>query len=412
MSVEYRPAQDKEMREFYYSGRIGFGRSLAVDEVDRDLLDPLIHSEQTLCAFDGGVLAAKMLTLPLAIFWNGAVVECGGVTAVSTLPSHRRRGHVRELLRRSFVTMRDSGQTLSLLWASMSAIYQRFGFGLAFASRSCSFDARRLRFVDAIECPGRIDILAAGNAVSEVDDAYHRFAEQRTTALRRDGSWRERLTRQLIHPRGDAGGAPLLVAAYEEAGTILGYVVYGIERDGRGRPAPRSDRITVHELVWITPAAHRALIQYLGAYDLVESVWFRLLAADDPLFYEVEDPRMLGLGLSDGAMLRIVDLKPALEARVFDADGDVSFGIVDDLCPWNSGTWQLTVEGGRGQLRPFASTPELILLPRVLAMLATGFESASALARMGLIMSTNPQAVHRADRMFRTACPPICLDHF
>jgi predicted acetyltransferase len=156
----------------------------------------------------------------------------------------------------------------------------------------------------------------------------------------------------------------------------------------------------------------RALVQYLGAYDLVENVWFRLLAADDPLFYEAEDPRMLGLGLSDGAMLRIVDLKPALESRGFDADGDVSFQIVDDLCPWNSGTWQLTVEGGRGKLDPSNQAPEFVMPPRVLAMLATGFESATALARMGLIESTNPKALHRADRMFHTACPPICLDHF
>jgi predicted N-acetyltransferase YhbS len=259
MSMEYRPAQDKEMREFYYSGRIGFGRSLAVEEVDRDLQDPLVQSEQTLCAFDDGVLAAKMLTLPLGIYWNGAVVDCGGITAVSTLPSHRRRGHVRELLRRSFITMRESGQSLALLWASMAAIYQRFGFGMAFASLSCSFDARRLRFVDAIECPGRIDILDVTNAISEVNDAYHRFAAERTTALRRDDVWRARLSRLLIRPRGDTGSAPLLVAAYREAATVLGYVVYGIERLGPGRPMPRSDHITVHELVWLNAAAHEPL---------------------------------------------------------------------------------------------------------------------------------------------------------
>jgi hypothetical protein len=91
MSMEYRPAQDKEMREFYYSGRIGFGRSLAVEEVDRDLQDPLVQSEQTLCAFDDGVLAAKMLTLPLGIYWNGAVVDCG---ALPPFPRCRRTGGV------------------------------------------------------------------------------------------------------------------------------------------------------------------------------------------------------------------------------------------------------------------------------------------------------------------------------
>jgi Predicted acetyltransferase involved in intracellular survival and related acetyltransferases len=109
MSLEFRPAEPKEMREFFYSGRLGFGRSVAVDEVDRDLQDPLILPERTLCAFDDQVLAAKMVTLPLKLYWNGPTIDCGGVTAVSTLPSHRRRGYVGELLRRSFAAMRDAG---------------------------------------------------------------------------------------------------------------------------------------------------------------------------------------------------------------------------------------------------------------------------------------------------------------
>jgi predicted acetyltransferase len=412
MSVEYRPAQTNEMREFYYSGRIAFGRSVVAHELDSDMQDPLMLPERTLCAFEDGQMAAKMVTLPLRVYWNGPAIDCGGVTAVSTLPSHRRRGHVRELLRRTFVTMREARQPVSLLWASMAAIYQRFGYGLAFASHSCNFDARRIAFVDPVDCPGSIRILDNKDAVSSVDAAYHRFARVRASALERDGAWRERLTRQLASPRSETSREPLLVAVYEEAGSILGYVVYGIERLGPGRPAPRHDRITVHEFVWLSAAAHRALIQYLAAYDLVESVWFRLLAADDPLFYQVEDPRVLGMGISEGAMLRIVDLRAALEGRAYDSDGSLTFGISDELCPWNSGTWEIVVEGGQAVVRPSSHDPALVLLPRVLSMLATGFQPASALARMGLISRSSWKALEMADRMFHTAYPPLCLDHF
>jgi predicted acetyltransferase len=412
MSLEFRPAEPKEMREFFYSGRLGFGRSVAVDEVDRDLQDPLILPERTLCAFDDQVLAAKMVTLPLKLYWNGPIIDCGGVTAVSTLPSHRRRGYVGELLRRSFAAMRDAGQPVSLLWASMAAIYQRFGYGLAFASHSCRFDARRVTFVDEIDCSGGIRILDSSDAVANVDGAYACFAAQRTTALQHDDAWRARLSRELLRPRGDTSNGPLLVATYEEAGAVRGYVVYGIERAGPGRPAQRDDRITVHELVWLNPAAHRALVRYIAAYDLVGTVWFRLLAADDPLFYHVEDPRMLGLGLSDGAMLRIIDVRQALEGRGYGADGALVFGMQDELCPWNDGVWELTTDGGRGTLQRSTREPELVLLPRVLSMLATGFQPATCLARMGLIAATDTHALDLADQLFKTPCPPLCLDHF
>src|SRR6266498_5481502 len=116
MAVEYRPLRAEEMRQFAHNDHVGFGQSTADSEIDRLVELEFLKPEQTLGAFEDGELVSQMGTLPFTIRWNGRDIACGGVTAVSTLPTHRRRGHLRELMARSFQRMRDGGQPVAMLW--------------------------------------------------------------------------------------------------------------------------------------------------------------------------------------------------------------------------------------------------------------------------------------------------------
>jgi predicted acetyltransferase len=407
MALELRPARPDEMAEYVYSGRIGFGQSTAPGEIQQQRLERPMKPEWTLCAFDNGVLAAKMAMLPFTIRWNGSWIACAGVTAVTALPTHRRRGHVASLMRQSMIVMREAGQPLAMLWATMSAIYQRFGYGNVFTNLLYEFDARGVEFVEEIPIPGRTRLLKLEQTRAAIDDVYHAFAAQRTLMLRRGDDWWPRA----LHLLSAAGVAPLLVACYEEQGQIQGYVVYDVE-DGRMWGRRRDQRLQVYDFVWQTPAAHRALVLLLAGYDLARSVRFPSLPADDPLFHHVQEPRLLNPSMTDGTLLRIVDLRPALEGRGYDADGNITFSLADDLCPWNSGTWRLEVEGGQASLQVAAAEPELIVAPRALAMLVSGYQNATALANAGLLSCRRHEAIEEADRIFRTARAPFCMDHF
>ena len=406
MAIEFRAARPDEMDEYAYSGRVGFGRSTAPVDLERDRVERPMQPEWTLCAFEDGVLAAKMAMLPFTISWNGGWIDCGGVTAVSTLPTHRRRGLVGELMRRSMAAMREAGQPVAMLWATMSAIYQRFGYGNGFTNLLYDFDARRLSFVDEIETPGRCQLLDVAEVRPTIDGVYERFASQRTLMLRRGDDWWPRALHLLA-----GAEAPLLAASYEEQGKVLGYVVYGID-DARAWGRRRDQRLQVFDLVWTTPAAHRALIQLLAGYDLAHSVRFPSLPADDPLFHQVQEPRLLNGSLTDGALVRIVDLAPALEGRQFDADGRLTFALRDELCPWNTGTWRLDVEGGTASAKAAGGDASLMLSPCALAMLVCGYQSATALARAGLIACGDDDALERTSNLFRTRAAPFCMDHF
>ena len=415
MPTEYRPVRANELTDFVYSGSVGFGESTSEERIERLRArnEAGTRLEWTLAAFDDGILASKMLTLPFQVYWNRRQINCGGVTAVTTMPTHRRRGHLRELMTRAFATMHESGQPLAMLWASMAAIYQRFGYGTASRNWTYRFNPRDLRFVDEIPTPGRVRLVRGDTTPSVIGETYERFAAQRTPMLRRNVelvpgvSW---WTDVRLH-RWRPDQSPYLVAAYEEDGAVLGYAIYDVRQHDDWQPGPDQELI-VSDLVWLTPAAHRALIRYLTGYDLVRTIRIAPLPVDDPLFYQAQEPRLLNVTAGDGTLVRIVDLPAALAGRGYDADGRLTFGFTDDLCPWNSGVWDLQVDGGTARVRRSAGAPDLCLTPRVLAMLASGYQSAPMLARIGLLPAADARTLAAADALFHTACAPLCLDDF
>jgi len=176
MSVDYRPARPEEMRRLIYNDHVAFGHSTAEAEVERSLawVAAFLRPEDTLVAVEDGAIVSQMGVLPLTIRWNGRDIACGGVTAVSTLPTHRRRGYLRALMVRAFAAMRARGQPVAMLWASMAAIYQRFGYGVAFTQYIAEFDPRLLHFVDEVPVPGRMRLLSPEEVVARVRGAYER----------------------------------------------------------------------------------------------------------------------------------------------------------------------------------------------------------------------------------------------
>lgn len=406
LAVEYRSARAEEMRGFFYNDSLGFGSSTADADIDRLMAMDWLTPEQTLCAFDDGAAVSQMGVLPFTMRWNGRDIGCGGVTAVSTHPTHRRQGHLRQMMTLAFQQMRESGQPVAMLWASMAAIYQRFGYGIASTQYRSDFDPRTLRFVDDIPVPGRTRFVPSKDAYPLLAGCYERFAEPRTLCLVRDERrWRNSVLRPWPPER-----PPVLVIVYEEADSLLGYAVLMVEQRPSDDPGP-SQRIRAH-LTWLTPAAHRALIRTLAGYDLASSILLYWVPEDDPLFHHAQEPRLLNLRAWDGTLVRIVDLVAALEGRGYDADGRLTFAVPDGLCPWNSGTWRLTAEGGCGRVQRVNTPPEITLDPRALAVVASGHRPPSVLARAGLVQVHEPATLPGADALFRTAYAPLCQDGF
>ena len=62
---------------------------------------------------------------------GGAGLEVPGVTWVSVLPTHRRRGVLTALMDRQIEGYEAAGRSCAVLMASEGSIYRRFGYGVA-----------------------------------------------------------------------------------------------------------------------------------------------------------------------------------------------------------------------------------------------------------------------------------------
>ena len=86
-----------------------------------------------------GVVRAFELTVP-----GGRRAEQRASPRVGVLPSHRRRGILRELIVRQLERRPPRGEPVAILWASESLIYGRFGYGIA--APQTAIDAERSAF--------------------------------------------------------------------------------------------------------------------------------------------------------------------------------------------------------------------------------------------------------------------------
>lgn len=406
MTTEYRFARPDDMLAIMRSQSLGFGASTAQAELEASVKTTSIKPAWRLCAFEEGEPVSQICIVPTTMYWHGKAIPASGVTDVFTHPGHRRRGHLRELMTRTYQRLRDEGRAVAILEASFAAIYQRFGWSVVYTSLMHDFDPRHLRFVDDVPVPGRVRVVMREQARAAIGSAYERFAAQRTLTLRRgDFEWARALRLNVT------SAPPVLVAVYEEAGEALGYAIYRTEDRSDARPSDPGQRLIVLEWMWLTPSAHRGLIQFLASHDLVDSVRIGALPLDDPLWYHVQEPRALNTTAADGALARIVDVQEALSNRTYCATGRVLLGLEDRYAPWNSGVWELSVDGA-ATMKSIHEEPQIRLTPRVLAMLACGYQSASTLARAGLLHAADAAALSVAQALFRTERVPVCLDHW
>ncbi|HEU4571397.1 MAG TPA: GNAT family N-acetyltransferase, partial [Candidatus Limnocylindrales bacterium] len=87
---------------------------------------------------------ATELTVP-----GNRQVKASAVTQVAVRPTHRRRGLLRGMLDAEHAAARERGEIVSILFASESGIYGRFGYGVSTETADWSIDTRETAFTDA-----------------------------------------------------------------------------------------------------------------------------------------------------------------------------------------------------------------------------------------------------------------------
>ena len=128
MVVEIRAIRPDEFEEFRQTMGLVFGFD---PPNGNNRVLRLLPLDRTRCGFDGGRMISTSGAYGLQMTVPGGEVACGGTTAVTVSPSHRRRGVLRKMMRAHLDDVKEHGEPIAALWASDSAIYGRFGYGCA-----------------------------------------------------------------------------------------------------------------------------------------------------------------------------------------------------------------------------------------------------------------------------------------
>src|SRR5688500_17184370 len=121
MPIELRSPTPDEVQLFHHAEGIPFGYDPVPEATARAL--QTIDPARLLAAFDGAQIVATFGAFDFNLTVPGGVVPTAGTSHVTVLPTHRRRGLLRQFMERHLPEAHERGELLAALWASESSIY-------------------------------------------------------------------------------------------------------------------------------------------------------------------------------------------------------------------------------------------------------------------------------------------------
>ncbi len=409
MTVTVRPVHDDELVPFVESMSTAFLERPDVVKVAEELRG-LWDLARVWAAFDRGRVCgtfrswATELTVP-----GGRRLPAAAISAVTVLPTHRRRGVLRSMAAAEHAAIRERGEAVALLYASEYPIYGRFGYGPA--TRVATWT---LRALDAgLSRAGRVGHVelvqpteASASQIKQVFEAW-RLGQPGEIARRdyrwgfdlglRDSAWGERWKGYLALHRDDAGG-------------VDGYVRYKAKEMWEERQ-PRGT-VEVNELHALNEDAYAELWRFLSEVDLVTTVkaeWRRLT---ERLPWLLTNSRAaVASDVGDGVWVRLFDVQRALQERTYERAGKVVLEVIDKEVA-RPLRLELEAAPDGSACRPTRRSPDLTVSVAALgAAYLGGTRLRDAVIGEGAD-EHRPHALAAADALLRTADEPWCSTFF
>jgi len=375
---------------------------------DQEMFKKRAEFDRYFGAFDGEELVGTggALTFSMAVP-GGASLPFGGVTAIATRPTHRRRGVLTSIMRRLHEQAVERGELVSALWAAESSIYRRFGYGVAIEGCDLKIERARARLLDDRPPVGRVRQVSGEEARATFPGIYARAtAGIPGTLSRSDVDWE--LYFYDPEPWRD-GATAFRFVVYEGEDKPSGYLRYRQKEDWDVN-LPRCE-VRIGDLQAADGEAYRALWRYCFGIDLVQEIRVRGRRLREPLALLLEDPRRLQERRSDRIWLRLIDVAGALAARRYAVEGEVVLEVADGFAPAAGGRFLLRGGPDGAECARTDRAAEVTLASADLAAAYLGDARLEDLAWLGRVQG-RPEAVRRAQRMLAWPVQPWCTVGF
>jgi predicted acetyltransferase len=326
VSIETRRVRDEELPEFVETMSAAFLERPDVDKVTAEVR-PLWDLERVWAAFEDGSMRgtfrswATELTVP-----GGKRLPAAAVSAVTVLPTHRRRGILSGMVAAEHGAIRERGEAIALLYASEYPIYGRFGYGPGTREATWTLDTRGTGFHGGPS--GGVELVRpdsdAAATMKSVFDAW-RF-RQPGELRRRDVRWEYDLgQRESVWGPTWKG----FVAFHRDPrGSVDGYVRYHVEDKWEQRQ-PRNV-VNVDELHALTDESYASLWRFLAEIDWASTIKAERRSPAERLPWLLTNARAAEMsGFGDGLWVRLLDVPRALKERTYEREASLVLEIVD-----------------------------------------------------------------------------------
>jgi predicted acetyltransferase len=397
VSFEFRIVEPDERTAWVRAAARGFSNHRSDEEVAWAVEG--LGGSVCRAAFDHGAIVATSEEYVTGLMLPGGIdTPAVAITAVSTLPSHRRRGAMRGLMEQILGDARTAAIDRAVLWVADSRMYGRFGFASAAPVFSqIEVDTAHAAFARPFEDPGRMRLVEAAEAREVLPGIYERARQGRPgDVLRHADNWRYVLSDKELAKH-------FVVIHSGSDGTDDGFAIYRY-KDKWEREVPQSVA-ECDDLVWCTQDAHAALWQFLLGLDHLKTVRAQMRPLDDPIWWLLADPRRARFAPHDGLWICLLDVTRALAARRYAADDRLVLDVDGER-------FLLESEAGRAACSRTDREPELTLDRLALAACHLGGHRFSTLAQAGLVHEHRTGCLARADGMFMADRAPWCMGEF
>ena len=395
------------MRPFTTVLRRAFGAELPTDDELALTLETL-ELDRTLAIYDGPEIVATAAIFSYEITVPGGSLPCGGVTEVTVLSTHRRRGLLTAMMRRQLDDMHERDEPLAALYASEAPIYGRFGYGLATYQADIEVLRAHAAFVERGPSNGVTSLVDVPTAIGAFSRVWERARRDQPGMLALDERWMRSLLTDLESRR--RGASPHYRVIHYGDGQPTGFALYRIkwDRDSSGPTAA----LKLESLIATSPEAYAALWRHALGVDLMARVMAEMRPVDEPLRFLLADSRQPRTRIEDGLWLRLVDVAQALAGRRYANEGRLVLHVRDRFCPWNDGHYELNGSPDGAQCSRCSGDADIELDVADLAATYLGGNRFRTLQQAGRLTESRRGAVAQADAMFATDRAPWCPSHF
>jgi predicted acetyltransferase len=388
--------------------RTAFLGDREVTQEEADWRAKRLDLTRTYCAFEGDRLCGTSSTFPVELTIPGGFLDSSALTAVSVLPTHRRRGHLKAMMTAMLGDTVRRGEPVSILTASEWQIYGRFGFGVS--TERVSIELRTVDVSFTEPRTGTIEMVGAHELRSHAPRIYEAVRPGIVGALGRNPEWWDEYLDIDLRPGATPAKNRVRVIWRDDAGEPQGYVIYDTTENWvDGRPV---SEIQIKEIFHATPEAHLELWRYLCEVDLVAWVRANHRPVDDPLVHRLVDGRAVRTrSRFDHLWLRILDIEATLAARHYSAAGALVLEIQD---PFYDRTSRVEIDGGPGPatVRSTTADPDILMDVTALGVVYMGGFSFATLRAARRLTEAVPGSVERADAMFCVRPTPYLTTNF